>query len=553
MKTPWLPYLNNLLPSWLQSAQYPFSGVGDLQDLKYNPVVSQGEWSGIINPGWFYFNNKEQYNYILRGIVSVQSSGSAAQLLTESISFRPSWGPILITSSLASGYSYTQHSNSLVPGKSMTWTQIGSSGYYYTIVPTGCIVCGARNLTNTMLGQVSSSGEILNENFYAYNLDGIVYVKPTSTPIQIFLDLLYFTPQVKMYELVVQSQGKLVPSYNYPNLSQFTVSKGYASSVVGNVTGSVINPLSGYDGDWFVLSYYIDYSFVVQDHKTIQYWTNSTGGDQFYVSWEQSIPNIRQSVSLSTSPTGTFNVNPIYPDSFRAGYLFHARPASSVVTYWTPDILRVNVDKSTVIHDSNEYVKVSLLLLGDNELPIPWYPLTISYSAGATAIVSSQAITDGRGEWHGLFAVPIGLFTFSASAGILTALASATSINLSTRITSDLVRKAFINLYVSPSSTSQSANTCYASITNIDGVPLNTNLVSGDVSQITVSSLLSSEFINGFGTSGVSITDQAIDLNLVQDYTNPIGVIEFGYSPQQNDKLVANFDTAQSIILPINI
>ena len=106
---------------------------------------------------------------------------------------------------------------------------------------------------------------------------------------------------------------------------------------------------------------------------------------------------------------------------------------------------------------------------------------------------------------------------------------------------------------MSPSSTSESANTCYVSITNMDGVPLNTNLVSGDATQISINSLLNSEFVNGFGTSGVSLTDQSIDLNLSQDYTNPMGVVQFGYAPQQNDRLVANFDTAQSRILPITI
>ena len=195
------------------------------------------------------------------------------------------------------------------------------------------------------------------------------------------------------------------------------------------------------------------------------------------------------------------------------------------------------------------------MLLGDNELPVPWYPISISYSAGATAVLEHPAngFTDGRGEWHGLFAVPLGMFTCSASAGTLTAMVSVNSVSLASQLSNDLVRKAYLNLYVSPSSASQAANTCYASITNLDGVPLNTTLVSGDAVQITINSLLNSEFINGFGTSGVSLTDKTIELNLSQDYNNPIGVVQFGYSPQQNDQLVASFDTAQSRILPITI
>ena len=556
MKTPWQPYLNTQLPTWLQSAQYPFSGVGDLQDLKYNPIVAQGEWAGIVEPGWFYFGNREQYNYVTRGFTSVTSSGGLGTLI-EDISFRPSWGPIIVTSSGTSGYAYTQHSNCLIPGQAASWTQIGSSGYYYAVAPTGCIVSGARNLTNTMMGQVTSSGEILNEFFYAYDIRGgnTVIVKPTSTPVEVFLDLLYFTPQLQMSELVVQVNGQLTPSYNFPNLSNFNVSKGYTSSTVGSVTGSVTNPITGYDGDWFVLSYYIDYSFVVQDHQTISYWTNNVSGDSFTVYWEKSIPTTSHSVALTTQPTGTFNVNPIYPDSFRSGYLFHAIPASSITEYWVPNLLRVSIDKTTVIHDSREYVKVFAVLLGDNELPVPWYPISISYSAGATAVLEHPAngFTDGRGEWHGLFAVPLGMFTCSASAGTLTAMVSVNSVSLASQLSNDLVRKAYLNLYVSPSSASQAANTCYASITNLDGVPLNTTLVSGDAVQITINSLLNSEFINGFGTSGVSLTDKTIELNLSQDYNNPIGVVQFGYSPQQNDQLVASFDTAQSRILPITI
>lgn len=556
MKTPWPPYLETQLPTWLQSAQYPFSGVGDLQDLKYSPIVAQGEWAGIVEPGWYYFGNREQYNFISRGTLNVPNSGVGVGVVTAVVSFRPAWGPIIATSAGASGYAYTQHSNCLLPGQTFTWTQIGSSGYYYTTVPTGCIVGGARNLTNSMMGQVTSSGQILNEYFYAYEVgSNTVIVQPTSLPVQVFLDLIYFEPKVQMYELVVQSNGQLIPSYNFPNLSNFTVSKGYTNSIVGNVTGAIANPLSGYDGDWFVLSYYIDYSFVVQNHKTIQFWTNNINGDTFNLYWEQSIPTTNRSVALTTAPSGTFNVNPIYPDSYRSGYLFHALPASSVTESWTPDILRVSVDKTTVVSDSKEYIKVYLLLLGDNELPVPWYPLTLATSAGATGIISNplSISTDGRGEWHGLFAVPSGMFTFSASAGTLTAMASSNSVSLSSILSTNLVRKSFINLYVSPSSTSESANTCYVSITNMDGVPLNTNLVSGDATQISINSLLNSEFVNGFGTSGVSLTDQSIDLNLSQDYTNPMGVVQFGYAPQQNDRLVANFDTAQSRILPITI
>lgn len=549
--TTWPNYLKNLLPGFLETINYPFSGVGDLQDLAFVPVQAGGQWSGTVNSGWYYFQNNEQYNYITQGLQVVSTNSGTGTVNSPTSSYRPAWGPVLAVSDIVSGQVYTQHSNCFFPGTVCNWTQIGSTGYWYTNVPTGCVVSGARNLTNSMLGVVGASGQILNENFIAYNVGSqLVVIRPVSgSVIQVFLDLLYFEPRIQFSELVVQVNNKLTPSYNYPGLSQVVVNKGSVSAAVGSVTGSFSNPLLAWDGDWFVLTYYIDYSYCLVDHNTLQYWV--PGSDNFNIYWEQSPPNSNHLISLTSDQTDIFNVNPLFGNSYRSGYLFAAEPGLPIYQYWTPSKLTVMTDKSVVYSDLNEYVAVTLILIGDNDLPVPGYPISFSTSSCTGIVLEPNNFeTDNRGEFHALYRVPNGVFTFSASAGLLTASASSTCKSLSSTLNTDIVSNAFINMYVSPSLTSENSNTVYMSVTNIDGVPINVNTASTSGGlQITINSLLNSEFINGFGTSSVELTDSTALVNLSQSINNPAGIVQVGYVKQSNDQIMANIGTAQSVLV----
>jgi len=552
---PWPAYLQSSLPPFLETVGYPFSGVSDLDSCRFSVGCSEnGKWVCFVDSGWYYFNNVEQYHYILPGSQTVAASAGSGTT-TQTISFRPSWGPVLLYSNTVSGLAYIQHANSFSPGNIVTWTQFGSTSLYYTTLATGAICCGLRDLTTFPLGSVAGTGAIISDKFYVYDPDARkVYIKPKDpSAITIYVDLIYTYPSLRMRELVSQQSGYITPSYKTPwglaNLRVFRGANTYSYS--GLTTGTLLTtPVTGtYDGDWLVMEYDIPYSYTIFNDTTVKYYTHPVSGDNFTVYWESTVPDINTTFSLATNSTGIFNLNPLFADSYRTGYLFHSYPASSFNTYFTPSTLHLNLDKDTIIWDTNECVKMTLMLYGDNGLPLPNYPVGLTYTGTATAVVSHPSLTktDGRGEMHALFLAASGaIFSISALASstlvTLSATASSTVVSLASLVSRDVFNKGFVNLVTTDEKTAEGFYRSYVNITSLDGIPYKATATD----TINVNSKLPSEFVVNYGSPNMKTATTSVQLPYIQNATNPTGIIEFGYSPQPQDIIQAISGTAQS-------
>jgi hypothetical protein len=280
----WPQWLKNLMPNWLENISYPTPGVGDLNDLKFFLGVGNGgKWIGFVNSGWFYHDNTEQFNYIVKGqtlVAATSGTPLAAQAgftvsdavsgtLTNAVSFRPSWGPIIVNSYVSSGSTnnyqpYILHNNSFYPGVSLSWTASGN--LYYSTLPGSSLLIGMRDLTNLAMGSVTATGQLLSERLFYYDQDSArVWVKPrVGTTPSCWADIVYFQPKLKFREIVTEAVSGVKASYrDIENISCF---KGdQIVTLSDKVTGGAYftHSLSGVSvGDWVGLEYYITYSFI---------------------------------------------------------------------------------------------------------------------------------------------------------------------------------------------------------------------------------------------------------------------------------------------------
>lgn len=532
----------NIWPSWLTRLQYPFSGIGDLDDLKFSVNVAEdGKWIGFVNTGWFYHATKEQYKYVIKGSVTVAAAAGTGQV-TESISFRPSWGPILLDG--ADGKQYSEHHNSFSPGETLTWASLGYGGLYYSTIATGAILVGMRDLTNLALGSVTGSGDVISEKFYWYDDSSRrVHIKPKNTSnINIFADILYEIPRLRMRELVIQDDNGVRPSYKI--VEQLYIRRGLQNSYVqGPVSGFITNPLTGVvKGDWVTLDYYVPWSYVVTDHQHVQFYTSRTTGDVITVSYETSIPDIIPPATLTKPATGKINLNPLYSDSYRSGYLFHCTTSTPGTSIWVADKIIVELDKKEVCSSWNETIKVSALVLDINGLPIPWYPIhiTTNSSGGITELVRtpSGGTTDGRGEFHGLYTCSVGLGVFSIGVWTtgVTGFASADVFNSQTVLPSSLYEDGFAGVIISSEQTSRRYFKGYTNSMFLDGIPRADNIS------------LVAELASEFEIDGTLYTKTA-SLSTIQDQTSVSAIKQFGYLPQPKDRLAVFSEDGQSKII----
>ena len=149
----WPTWLQKTLPDWLEKTGYPCNGVGDLEDLFFKTKTTQTDkWLGFVTPGWFYYENQENYKYIEQGTQTLTAATSGT--ITAVTSYRPSWGPVLLTGSLYGPY--VQHHNIYEPGIQETWTQVVSTQIFYCDLASNQYLVGLRDLNNTKFGRVSS-------------------------------------------------------------------------------------------------------------------------------------------------------------------------------------------------------------------------------------------------------------------------------------------------------------------------------------------------------------------------------------------------------------
>lgn len=528
---------NNNWPTWLDTVSYPAPGVGDLQDLRFKIGVGEGgQWIGFVNTGWFYSDRLEQYRYALVGTQTVSASAGSGQA-TESVSFRPSWGPIILTG-LASGQ-YTQHHNTFQPGQTVSWTLL-ASGVYYATIPGSTIVVGVRDLTLLPLGSVSGTGSLISEKFFYYDYPGgRLYIKPKNlSPINVFVDYLELAPRLRFRELVIQDGGVLYPSYQ--GIENIIISRGYQTqSLAGPVTGYITHSLSGVqDGDWVVLDYLIQKSYVVYNHQTVRYYTTAASGDTLRINYETSLPDIIPAMSLTKPRPELGNWNPLFSNALRTGYLYHANMTQPASSYWTVSKVYAFLDKDWICAQWGEMFKATVLVTDTQGLPVPYYPLTISMTSGASAIgrvpASSVGSTDGRGEVHFLVSVPtsMSLLTLNVICSAVTGTATGSVLSAATALPSSVFFGGSTEVYVSKNLTARRYWRLYAKNTCLDGIP-----------KTQTSIVLKSEKASAFEYK-TALTNQQVIIPALMGVDNLDGIAglfiseQLGYLPQPGDRLI---------------
>ncbi len=547
----WPSWLRQIWPNWLENIGYPSPGVGDLEDLSFNLGVGEGgKWIGFINPGWFYHDNSEQYNYVQIGTVTVTGAVGSGSIVAD-VSFRPSWGPILVNG--ADGTPYRQHHNSYYPAMPLSWSA-GSSGLYYASVPSSSILVGMRDLTNLQLGSVASTGLIISSKLYFYDQDNNrVYVKPAdSTNIELWADIIYTTPRLRFREIVIDEGGGVTASYNQiEDVSIIRGSQTYTSTGY-HASGFLTHTLSGVStGDWVVMDYWISKSYTMFGHNHLYYYVGGSSGSAFSdtlsLYHETSIPDILPSISINDAVSGTFNVNPLHSQAYRAGYLFHAVPGSSLINYWTPGTLKAYLDKDTVCAVWGETLKLFVMAREENDLPLPYYPIMVVTTGGSAIMqMPSNGRTDGRGELHYIIVPTIGASAVNVSItlGSLSSSVSATIVGSGSMIDIDKWIDGHVNILVTNERSRRGAFRVFTNACNLDGIPRDTS-----EDNINIKSQLASEFYDDTDKTWTKSVDVGSSLGI----PNVAGVSEIGYVPQPNDALFGSSADAQSKIIRSDI
>lgn len=558
MNAPWQSWLISNWPNWLQTINYPVAGVGDLQDLNFSLGVGQdGKWLGFINPGWYYHSNTEQYNYVQVATILV-SGASGVGTVSDPISFRPSWGPVLVESPINGPY--TQHNNSFQPGVPLSWSlSPDNSEYLVATLPTSSLLYGLRNLTTLPLGAVAGLEDLTNDLLYYYDFaTNQVYIQPsdlTNLSPSVWADILYTYPLLRFREIVISetdASGNQIVNPSYNNIENIKIIRGYTTvSVTGayHSSGSITHSLSGtYDNDWIVLDYWISRSFVLYNHMTMNLYCGGSSGsgalDTFTIYHENSIPDLIPNITVNVPSTGicnTFNVNPLFQYSYRSGYLFHGLPASSINDYWTPSSIQLNLDKDHVCSDFSELLKMKIIVYGDNDLPLPYYNLTVTVTGGSAVIQMPQGMTDGRGEVHYLIrpdTTGSSVIVVTALCGTLSASAVATIVSSSSLIDINKWYEGFVQVLVTNDQTSRGGFSTFVTACAADGLPRD--------NQVNLISKLSSEF--QIGTSQ-TVTQNVTLSTCKVNALNLQAISQLGYVPQLNDSLVGYSNLAISKII----
>jgi hypothetical protein len=469
----------NYYPSWLENIDFPATGVGDLTDLKHEIVLGEaGRWTNLVFPGWFYHNKKEQYHYISKGRLTAVTNLTSG-FVVNSNSYRPMWGPVLLTS-VSSGIQYVQHHNCFEPALTFSWSTT-TSGQYYTTIPSYYTLLGIRDLTNQSLGSVASRNDVTSEKYYYHDkVNNIVYIKtPRSvSDVPLYLDCLSLNPSIQFKEIVVPRNNKVRLSYR--EAYHVVLSHGASSTTfTGPVTGEFLHNIPGVsNGDWVKATYFIPNSFCLVDHATLSYYVRPSINDTITIDFETSLPRKLNVSRINTAPvTGILNLNPLLPNSFRTGYLFHSTVSSSYSQIWSP-----SSKYTEFVSDDSEYcpswgdkIKTTIFVKDSNNLPIPYYPITLSFGNAGTYIVASapgSTYVDGRGECH--------LILGNSTLGNINATATINGISYTLTVTAYtpanwIPRNRFVggraNYVVTNEINSYNRLKSYASACHLDGMP----------------------------------------------------------------------------------
>lgn len=525
----------NPWPEWLSSLGFPADGVGDLQDLKFHTGVGDnGRWVGFINPGWYYHLGVEQYNYVLRG-QQILAATAGSGVTTHDVSFRPAWGPVLLTGTGSAAYS--QHHNSLQPACSAVWASAAAGALLSTTIPASTLVIGVRDLTTTPLAAMNGSGSLIGNKTYWYDKpNSKLYIKhPGSTTPNVFLDLMEFTPRLRVRELVVQKADTVRPTAQV--VEALKIIRGYQlQHMAGPVSGALTHTLTNVnDGDWVVLEYNIPGSYCMRDHRTIHYWTSLTSGDVVYVHHETSVPDLVPNFRLTTPSSGFLNLNPMFSDSVRAGYIAHGHLTSPLSSYWTVGEVYVGADVQEVCGTINMPVKFLGMVLDKQGLPLPYCPTLLTYTSGCSAVIKTPSTdtTDGRGEIHALIQCPSGVSSFQVNVICMGVTGSV--------VVTNTQRGAYLlgdqdqecHLVVGQYQTPSRYPRMYACVTSPDGVPLPNKQLFLHAERASRFELGSTGSIGSVYVTGVQTVDNPFSIAGLTDAQ------QLGYLALAGDRVVA--------------
>jgi len=546
---------------WLTKLGYPSPGVGDLEDLRLVlGVGSGGRWNAYVKPGWFYCDNIEQYNYI-----ALQEKTSTVTLIgtiDAPYSFRPAWGPVLV----AEGDStrYIEHHNCYLPVVVLSWSLI-DNGLAKAFLPVDTILLSVRGFGQDVYGTTSTTGYLTDGRLFFYdNTESSVYIAAGGVPasgINVFADLATIKPNLRFRESVVEegdgTNGMVRASYL--DIKQVVAYRGSTSQVLDDSTdGWCYHSLGVEPGDWVVLEYYINKSFVVSDHDEIQVYTGTDTPVDLVIHSEGTPPEyLQQSVQAYPDSGKPLQFNPLFSDSFRAGFFYH----SNSTTIGTPDKLEFAYDKDEVVGAWHETVKAVVTITDKDGIPLPAIPLTISHNQSPSgmllilpvAVSSTGSVldtyTDNRGEVHMLVAPTAstsGTLTISVSCLELAGSLSIPILSEQQAIPASRYLSGVVSLIQGPTKTSNGFSRLYCAPHYLDGIPR-------DSSSLVLESENTStfEYTNNFAedvisvqTASVVATGSSANPGRVVGLLAPLGIIVSGA-----DNIVAQADGGQSPIV----
>lgn len=541
----------NSFPDWLTNLNYPANGVGDLNDLQVQLAVGEnGKWLSFINPGWYYYDGLERYSFVDVNTITHTATGLTGTI-TAPISFRPSWGPVLLSYG-ASAY-FTQHQNNFYPATEVTWVAQGDNIFKATIT-SDAIVVGLRDLTVLPLGSVSGIDSIYNNKLYYYDqTNNEVYIKSNDVIPTVFVDLLYLNSKLRFRELVVFEPAGIRPTYK--EAEQVTISFGYTTANLVSITTDYIDPTTYLgpivgQGDLITLEYNIKRSYTLTDHKTIEYYRSFTSEPtNIVVESENSIPDTLPALKLDGT---TFNFNPLDAGSYRAGYLFHSTLSQPVTSFIEPAKVVVTLDQQAVTKDWNEPFKLLVAVLDRNDIPCPWYPVTISTAPVVSSVGTYPALdtTDGRGEIHSLlYPQNTGVFSVSVTANSLTTIVTGSVLTLNQTIPASTFSGGQAYAIQTKKLTPRRYNRMFLGLSSLDGIPIyNQNRKLH----------FSSKYNTIFDYAGQQITKASM-VTVTPTAENICGIVglestnQFGYLAQADDTMRVYSDgIAQSRIIQLN-
>ena len=549
--------------NWLDITGYPSSGVGDLDDLKLVLGVGEnGRWIGYVKPGWYYSSGLEHYNYIQKS--TVQATIAAASGSITSSSFRPAWGPVLLYG--VDGVQYTEHHNCFLPAMPLTWSQAAPQVFSATL-PVSSVLLGVRGDGQLSYKRASASGDLSSGRLYYYRKDlNKIYAYATAaSAINAYADIALLNPRLLFRELVLQEADGIVKA-SYRNLRQVVVSKGTQTQTIGTVASNEItHSLDVAVGDWVVLEYYIDKSYVLYEHDKVHVYTVAGSGDTVTVYNESTPPEfLKKAVQTSPNEGQQLQFNPLFSDAFRAGFLYHSETASS----GSPFSLSLLWDKNEISGPWREIIKATLLVTDKTGLPLPQTSIVFSHNqapSGLLLVVPSSLAstgsiytlrTDNRGEVNFLLystSSTSGTLQMNAVCGSLSASGSIPILNTTQTLPYSRYQSGVVNVAQLNTFTPKGYSKINASAHYLDGIPRDAvngiEFISKKPSSFQYTNLSGDESLtvrHAIARTVTSTGPSVLNPARIAGFEDELGVIV-----ADSDLLVARADSGQSPIITV--